>query len=428
MNSLESLVHNRLKTNPFLKDRVRDIYQRLWDLVPVKRTASAYNIEIREGFFFGFHDKCPWSGDGTMLLAHRFNIPLRMPESDDSVEIGYFSGSAYNQFSPVATTRAWNWHQGAMLQWVGNSSNIIFNDFDGQHHIARIVDCHGKAVTTLPLPVAALSADGSLALSYSFARLRGTPFGYAYANGADPEIDSLIPSKGGLYLIDVASGKTKLLFTVADIAACQPTPSMHEAFHYFSHCQFSPSSRRFKFLHRWTKPDGPQHTRMISSDLEGGKIHIFPTAGMVSHVAWQDDMHIVAYARTEEFGDKYYRFQDMSNEYAAIGLNAFSSDGHPSFSRDGRWMLTDTYADRFRRRYLILYDTQQQKRYDLATLYSPREYAGNLVSGAIRCDLHPRWSRDNRMICFDSAHTGKRALCTITLGDLVHNGDEPSVV
>jgi hypothetical protein len=428
LNKLESLVYNQIKTKPFLKDRVRDIYQRLWDVLPVKRTVSAYDIETREGFFFGFHDKCPWSGDGTMLLAHRFNIPLRMPKADDMVEVGYFRGPEYMSFTSIGTTYAWNWHQGAMLQWVGESLNIVFNDFDGQKHVARIVDYEGNAVTTLPLPVAAVSLDGHLALSYSFARLRGTPFGYAYANGKDKEADRLIPSKDGLYLINIASGKINLLFTIADIVAYQPTASMQGAFHYFSHCQFSPSGKRFKFFHRWAKPNGSNGTRMISSDLEGKNIFIFPTARMVSHVAWHDDEHIVAYARTNEFGDKYYRFQDRGDNFSIIGEDAFHSDGHPSFSKDGRWMLTDTYPDRFRRRYLILYDMKRQKRYNLATLYSPKQYVGDLAVGAIRCDLHPRWSRDNTMICFDSAHSGKRALCTIALGNLVSDGGEPPIV
>jgi len=425
VNKLELLVYNRVKTNPRLKRQIRDAYQRACDWIPVKRTVSAYEIQVREGFFFGFHDKCPWSSDNTMLLAHRFDMPLRMPRADDTVEVGYFSGPGYSLFTSVGVTQAWNWHQGAMLQWVGKSSNIIFNDFDGQQHVARIVDCGGKAVATLPLPVAAVSPDGKLALSYNFARLRGSPFGYAYANGVDPEGGSHTPLRDGLHLIDIARGRTKLLFTVADVVALRPKPSMQDAFHYFSHCQFSPSGKRFKFFHRWVKPGSPQWTRMISCDPEGQNIHIFTMAEMVSHVAWQDDEYVLAYARTKLFGDKYYLFRDMTDEFTIMGQEAFSSDGHPSFSRDGRWMLTDTYADRFRRRYLILYDTQREKRYNLAMLYSPRQFAGKHIADMIVCDLHPRWSRDNTMICFDSAHTGKRALCTITVGDFVRNGGEP---
>jgi hypothetical protein len=428
MNKIESLVYNLVKSNPHAKMQIRDAYQRLLDFIPVKRTASAYGVKARKGYFFGFHDKCPWSGDDSMLLAHRFNIPLRMPGPEDTVEVGYFQGPGYTSFVPVGVTKAWNWHQGAMLQWVGKSSHILFNDFDGQGHIARMIDSSGNKVATFQFPIAAVSADGKLALSYSFVRSRVTPFGYGYANSHDENLDSRASTHDGLTLLSLESGQAKFLFSVADIAAIQSAPSMRGAFHYFSHCQFSPSARRFKFFHRWVKPNSQQRTRMISCDANGNNIYIFPTDEMVSHVAWQDDEHILAYARTKEFGNKYHMFWDMHDEFKVVGQNVFSSDGHPSFSRDGRWILTDTYADRFRRRYLILYDIQRQKRYNLAVFYSPREYAGNLITGAIRCDLHPRWSRDNTMICFDSAHTGKRALCTIKLGNLVHDGGEPLAI
>ncbi len=418
MNRLELLIYNLVKTNPRLKRRLRDVYQRTLDFAPIKRTESAYPIEIRENFFFGFHDKCPWSSDNQMLLAHRFNIPLRMPKPDDKIEIGYFSGPNYQDFISAGTTQSWNWHQGSMLQWVGSSSNIIFNDFDGEKHIAKIVDPNGKVIKVLPLPAAAIDPDGGKILSYNFARLSSSPHGYGYANGIDPEEGILIPSKSGLSLLDVNTGKIQLLFTVENIAKIQSEPSTNEAFHYFTHCQFSPSGERFVFFHRWMKNKNQQWTRMISCDAAGKDIFIFPTAGMVSHVAWRDKENILAYARTKKYGDKYYLFKDKSSEFSIIGQESFSSDGHPSFSKNKRWILTDTYPDRFRIRYLILYDTENNKRYNLAKFHSPREYSGARFEDILMCDLHPRWNRDSTMICFDSAHTGKRALCTIKLGDI----------
>jgi hypothetical protein len=263
-----------------------------------------------------------------------------------------------------------------------------------------------------------MSPDGSRALSYSFSRLRRAPYAYAYANGKDPELDHLVASSHGLHLVDISSGEVELLFTVADIAGLDPQPSMKGAFHYFTHCQFSPSGTRFSFFHRWIEKGYLRWTRMISCDLDGGNVHIFPTLGMVSHVAWRDKKHVLAYARTREFGDKYYLFRDQSPVFIVIGQESFNSDGHPSFSKDGQWIVTDTYPDRFRIRHLILYNLEEKKRYDLAKLYSPREYVGATFRDMVSCDLHPRWNRASTMICFDSAHTGQRALCTIEVGDL----------
>jgi len=417
MNKAELLVYNLLKNNPRLKKKVRDIYQRICDFIPVERTKSVYPIKVRENFFFGFHDKCPWSFNDEFLLAHRFSIPLRMPLPDDCVEIGYFSGQGYSNFHSLAVTKAWNWHQGAMLQWLGDSLNIIFNDFSQGRHIARILDLEGNLIRIIPLPIAAVDFDGKKALSYNFARL-WTIHGYGYSNGIDPAGKELIPSRDGLSLIDIDSGEVHFLFSVSEITKIAPESSMRGAFHFFTHCQFSPSGRRFSFFHRWVRNNNRHWTRMITANLEGREIFIFPTSGMVSHYSWRDENSILAYARVQKEGDGYYLFKDKSGEFSVISQEDFNSDGHPSFSTDKNWIITDTYPDRFRRRYLILYNIESKRKYILASLYSPPEYVGSKLEDVIDCDFHPRWNRKGTMICFDSAHTGKRALCTINLGDL----------
>lgn len=128
MNRIELFFYNLVKKNPRLKRRIRDAYQRVFDFLPQKRTKSAYRVEVYEGFFFGFHDKCPWSLDNRFLLGHRFNIPLRMPGPQDSVDVGYFSGGNYEKFNFLGKSRAWSWHQGAQLNgWVvqTTSSSMI---------------------------------------------------------------------------------------------------------------------------------------------------------------------------------------------------------------------------------------------------------------------------------------------------------------
>jgi len=403
---------------------IRNAYQRICDVVPVKSAVSRYSIAVREGYFFGFHDKCPWSQDNAMLLANQCDIPPRMPRSDDCVTVGYFTGENFGDFNPVAQTKAWNWQQGCMLQWIGATNSFIFNDFDGVSHVARICDSAGKLTRTLPVPIGALSPSGGYALSYSFERCHVYSPGYGYASGCDREKDIQKPTGHGLKVVDLSSEQVKDLFCVKDIAALQPDVSMDGAFHYLTHCQFAPSSRRFVFFHRWIKDFNYLRTRMISCDLSGKDLFVFPTNGMVSHVAWRDDRHVLAYARIKEKGDRYVLFEDGNEEFAVVGEKHFNSDGHPSFSPDRRWIVTDTYPDRFRVSTLILYDTQTDRRFDLAKLRSPREFASPNLESTWPCDLHPRWDRSGTRICFDSAHTGRRALCTIRLGDLAAEGSK----
>ena len=418
MNRIEQMVYDALKRNPNVKLRVRNVYQRLLDVVPVTEFEAAYPIIGRENSFFGFHDKCPWSSDNTKLLGNRFDTPLRMPRSDDRLTVGYFNGEGHQVFKAISETRAWNWQQGCMLQWVGGTDNFIFNDFDGNSHVARIYDTSGNLKTTLPVPVGALSLDGRWGLSYSFERCNVYSPGYGYANGTDPEISVERPSTHGLQLVNLSSGQAKCLFSVKEIAALRPDSSMQGAFHYLTHCQFAPSGQRFVFFHRWIKDFNYLRTRMISCDLSGKDLFVFPTDGMVSHVGWKDDRRVLAYARVRQKGDRYVLFEDGNEDFSVVGENHFNSDGHPSFSSDGRWILTDTYPDRFRICHLVLYDTQTDRRYNLAKLKSPRAFASPRFETNWHCDLHPRWNRTGDVVCFDSAHTGRRALCTMRVGDL----------
>lgn len=228
-------------------------------------------------------------------------------------------------------------------------------------------------------------------------------------HGNDPEIEVEKPGSHGISLLDMQSGSAVLLFSVADIAAVLPDKTMNGAFHFLTHCLFSPSGKRFLFLHRWVKDANATFTRMFSCDRNGSDLHLFPTGGMVSHIAWRDEQQVLAYSRTTAGRDGYILFTDRSSEYLHVAAGILNSDGHPSFPKGiPAHFITDTYPDRFRRSYLILFDMAGGKRTDLGYFRQPLSYKEE-----IRCDLHPRWNHDGTMICFDSAHAGRRALCTM---------------
>jgi len=431
MNRIELIVHKLLRKNPRLKNKIRNIYQNIGSLAPVKKSNSPYHITTRKGYFFGFHDKSPWSADNQKLLAHKYCIPLRMPQKGDSIKIGYFTGDDYTEFRQITTTLAWNWHQGAMLQWLGHENYCIFNDYDGRKHVSRILDLDGKEIAMLPVAIGTVSPNGKHGIGYSFARLNRYATGYGYANGSDLEFGQMTPKTHGITYININTGAVNLMFSIEELANFQPDESMNGACHYVTHCLFNPSSDRFVFLHRWFRHDNknqtgltPGHglpggnygwTRMISSDLSGQDLFVFPTHKMVSHIAWRDDNHILSYARVYEDDDGYYLFEDRSDKYDQVGERCFNSDGHPQFSRNTRWFVTDTYPDRFRLSNLILYDMENEIRYDLARLHSPMKYAGKHEGIHLSCDLHPRWDRTGKMICFDSVHAGVRSMCTLKI-------------
>lgn len=410
MNTLERYIYNKVRFSPKIKRSVVNLYQRLFSLVPMKKVQSDYNIVTREGYFFGFHDKCPWSPDNKFLLAHKYKIDLKMPPASEKVEIGYFSGKAHTEFNVIAATSTWNWQMGSMLQWVGNTNKIIYNDFDGANYISKVVDINGKLLEEYSKPIAAVSADGNYALSHSFIRLQKAAPAYGYANADDKSTSENVLKNDGIYLLNLKNGKSKLLFSIADIANYEAEKYANDSYHYFTHCLFSPSGKRFAFYHRWLEKNNQTWTRLFTCNLDGSDIFKFDFSGVVTHLAWQDDKHLLAYGCKKSVGDQYYLLKDKTNNYKIVGRKIFTSDGHPQFAPDQVNFITDTYPDRLRRQYLIRYNVNSEKRDDLVILKSPLSFTGD-----VRCDLHPRWDRTGQSVAFDSSHTGKRSLCTIRL-------------
>lgn len=409
MNPIEKKVYNIIKKNTRVKNCIRNLYQGFFSIMPKKKKVSNYEIIEREGFFYGFHDKIPWSFDNSLLLTHKFTPGDRF---GDAVEIGYFYGEGFRVYKKITSTKSWNWQQGAMLQWL-NDSQMIFNDWNGEKNIARVFDMTGKKVKDLSHPIGAVSPDGQWALTYSFERLNTGMPGYGYFNENDSSKHEPIPNNSGLSLIDLCSGEKKCLFSIKDIVNIAATKSMKDAYHFFTHCLFSPNSKRFLFLHRWYKEGKQLHSRMISCDLSGNNIYIFPTGEMVSHITWVSDIEVMAYCNTETDGDGYHIFNISNSNFRKVAEKHYTSDGHPQYSRVNGKIITDTYPNRYRIQELSIYNILEDDKEVIAKLWSPNSFRDEM-----RCDLHPRWDRLGNQICFDSAHTGVRSLCTINLSKL----------
>jgi hypothetical protein len=291
----------------------------------------------------------------------------------------------------------------------------MFNSITEKEPSATILDVHTGKTRTLPRPIYALSTDGKQAVSLDFARLHRLRPGYGYASYTERFADEAAPEKLGIWWMDMATGKNELVINLKQLAAFKPDDRFKGAHHWVNHLLFNPGGTRFVFLHRWKAQDAKSWTtRMLTAKPDGSDLRIAFDDGMVSHFDWKDDTTIVAWARTKKDGNKFYTVDVLSGETKVIGADVLTQDGHCSYSPDRRWILNDTYPDKERMQWLMLFKVSNGRRYDLNKFHSPKQY-----TGPVRCDLHPRWNRDGTQVCIDGCHDAERQVYVLDVSEVV---------
>lgn len=367
--------------------------------------------------FFGYYEKSPWNASQTLVLAHEASFNDRPPSGGDTVRVGIVPAGGGPDFRPLAETGTWNWQQGAMLQWHPARPDewIIFNAARGDRATATIIDTEGREEATLERPIYAMAPDGRYAVSLNFARLHRFRPGYGYPGLVDPWCDERAPGDDGLWLMDLVGDASRLLVSLHDLARRSPRSDMAGAFHWLNHAQVSPGGRRIAFFHIWGPSAEQWSVRLYVADPGTGACELVLDTGDVSHYDWLDDDRLLVWARHPD-GDHAFLLCDVRDGgIERVGEGVLTEDGHCSYSPDRRWVLNDTYPDVHGMRTLMLFDAARGRRIDIARLHSPKERWW----GEIRCDLHPRWSRDGRKVCIDSVHSAERQMYEVDLAGLV---------
>lgn len=368
--------------------------------------------------WFGYYDKYQFDPSGRYLLGMEVDFDTRAPQADDVIRLGVIDLQDGDRWRPFGETHAWCWQQGCMLQWVpGSSQEVIYNDRRDGKFVAVIHNIVTGQLRVVDRPIYTVSPNGRQALSLNFARLDSTRPGYGYTGVAYDWAGRECPADEGIELVDLETGEVQLIVTLADTIEVAPNESMQGVRHWFNHLLFNPDGTRFIFLHRWNKQTdgkGGWYTRMLTADTDGGHVHVVADHGMVSHFIWRNPSQILTWSTEPETGNRFHLYTDRTDRVEAIGEGVLNLDGHCTYSPDGQWIVTDTYPDQDRMQHLMLYRPSDGRLLPLGQFYMPPE-----LQGSMRCDLHPRWSRDGRSLCIDSAHSGRRQMILLDIGTLL---------
>lgn len=362
--------------------------------------------------FFGYYNVSPENEKGHVLYHEVKGNNVRQSKYEQA-NLNLLNDDVKLTF---ASSLAWNWQQGSMLQWLPSSqfNKIIYNDYSSNDdkYKSVVYNMESQNFVEYEKPIYSISRCGKFGLSLNFDRLKNMRPDYGYFQR---KIETVSDENDGIWRLDFDSGNVDFILSLNELKLFNKSDSMIGASHKVNHIDISPSSKRFIFLHRWIGPKG-RYTRLLSCDIDGENLCLLNGDEMTSHCCWLNDTEILAFCSYKNISTGYFKFLDLSEKVENYSEYLPEVDGHPSISPNKKWILTDCYPGRNRFSSLFLMNVKSKKLYKLGDFYQPVEYMGEK-----RIDLHPKWNTKGDSVYFESGHDGKRKLYKINLGDFFKN-------
>jgi len=365
----------------------------------------------KEHLFASYYGINSWSKSERYVTVLETDLKYKLPDENEPATLGMVDLKT-KAFIPLTETRAWNFQQGCMAHWLSTSpdSLIIFNDLREGKFVSVIMNVHTKKeIKTIPYPISAVSPNGKEAISINFSRLRITRTDYGYGGeGQDSKAAIQFPEDDGLFLVNLETGKAKLIVSISQIKNMVPEIPK-EGIEYFNHTLFSHGGSKIFWLAR-AIPN--RNTTAFTVNRDGSNIQrCFPDDWGGSHFDWFNDDELMITASYEGKQYAHILFTVGEQNYKRLGNGLLDYDGHGTFSPDGKWMVTDTYPSKgMREQKIYLMDMETQAVLPLGRFIEPKEF-----SGFWRCDIHCRWSPNGDMIGFNSTHNGSRQVYIMKL-------------
>lgn len=372
-------------------------------------------------YLFGYYDRFAMNEDHSRHLALRVPQQNCLPAKGELAEIGYVDVER-RKFVSLQQTESWCHQQGCMSLWLPfRTGHFIYNDYICEscawRPLARICNANtGQIVGEYQRPIYALSPDGRWGIALDFARIPRRGYSYARAevptNAPWPDLD-----RDGLFLVNMLTGEIRLICSYRRMIAAHPCPyDLEDQYLWLNHAIFNADASRIMVLLRHRKDPFNQNeswkTHMVTMDITGENL-LCPLPDMlwspkkISHQIWgRTPREVLIDADWCGRGHEYVVFDESRQPLRANRIcRGMGPMAHLVFSPDGEWLAADTYPVEGIQRIALVHAASGK----LVEIGRFRHPAVPIVE--VRCDLHPRWSRDGRYLSVDTIHYGERKIC-----------------
>lgn len=345
--------------------------------------------------FFGYYDVKPFNDKTDEIIYLNVSKDLKCAD----IMLSHLDNNIGEQ--KLASSPAWNWQQGVRVRWMPNDCRkITYNDYDGKHYYAHILDVDTKEDRIIDKPLYDITPNGKYGLSLDFERLGVKRPGYGYTCRAYVEDISSLPYEG-IDLVNLETGESTRIITYNDISKLNGCESANFGNNYLNHICVSPQGDKFLFFWLNIEKDF-HHASMIVYDMNTKKMTPLETKLKVSHYVWEDNDTIIATSLDRSYNCWYYKYS-VDGKKKQLNPDVLVRDGHPSLYTEDA-IITDTYPNRtgFQELFIAGQNTGKEL---LATVYH-----NCCVTEERRTDLHPRLNKDKSIISFDSNQEKYRTL------------------
>ncbi|MBQ7322253.1 MAG: hypothetical protein IJW99_09160 [Clostridia bacterium] len=360
-------------------------------------------------YFFAYYDMRATQGEHSRHLAHRVSFMDRLPTADDICQLGTLENGT---FVPFAETTAWNFQQGAMLQYhPARKDTVYYNVRENGRFMTVTHDLITGAKTYADRATACISPDGKWGLGVNFGKIYDFRPGYGYAGDENPQRYMDAPAEDGVFLVDMETGISWQLLAYDAMRAIADFDDDQKIL--VNHITFNTTSDRYVMLVRNFKRPGEKGgwlTSMVIGDLKGN-MHTVLSKTMVSHYNWMDAENILVYCAVAPDHKGVFRINTTTGEWEeyrmAYNDGKGNRDIHCNLSPDGSYFIGDGYPIEGYRALMA---------YSMKTGRSEQLFAARTDIPAIidvRCDLHARFVWDGKYISFDTTHNGRREIAVL---------------
>ena len=364
-------------------------------------------------YFFAYYDMRA-TGENGKHLCHRVRFMDRLQEKDDVCELGYLDDGKFIKF---AETTAWNFQQGAMLQYHPTRENTVYYNVCENGQFKTVTHNYETGEKTYTdRATACVSPDGKWGLAVNFGRIFAFRPGYGYAGFADEYENVNAPCEDGVFLVDMESGKSKQIVSydkLSAVAGFSPDQKI-----LINHITFNKTSDRFLMLVRnFQTPKCPHWSSSVVISDRAGNCRALLKKTYFSHYLWLSDKELLAHCTVEGKKKSMYVINVDTGTWVEYDMPYFhgthNPDIHCNMAPNGKYIIGDGYEiDGYR--YLMAYSIETGKSRELLRVktITPHDITD------IRTDPHARFVWGGKYITFDTTQNGRRDVVQIDLSAL----------